>query len=481
MKRPSGFYSSLLLLVLLNAVIKPLWIFAIDRQVQNVVGIELYGTYFSLFNLSVVFSFLADWGFTSFFNRQLAARDKDVLDQPGNFLLLKLIFSVLYAGVVCLAAWFSGVERWDILIYVILIQVFASLFVFLRAIITAHQWFQADAWLSIMDKTLMIVFCGTLLYYPAIAGSITIERFLLLQVACLAVAAIAAFAYLVKKSVPFFIHKKWFPGKQVFRQVLPFGIIVLVMAVHAKIDAFLLERINTNGAYEAGIYATAYRLLDAANMLGYLVSAFTLPYIARRWSEQAEIGTVVLRFRHFSMMFSAGLIAIAVFLATWIQQLLYHHGDAYASEVLQWCIPSVVGYALVQVYGTALTATGRIVDFCYINLVAVGINLALNFLLIPAWGAKGCCIAALCSQLFAGIATMLYANQKLHTGLHFRSLLIYIFTGALLSAFFYTCRDWPIAKWLLIIVAMMITMGIMIATKLAGLSVVANYWRKQKQ
>ena len=48
MKGPSGFYSSLGLLVLLNAIIKPLWIFAIDRQVQNVVGTENYGVYFSL-------------------------------------------------------------------------------------------------------------------------------------------------------------------------------------------------------------------------------------------------------------------------------------------------------------------------------------------------------------------------------------------------------------------------------------------------
>ena len=41
------------------------------------------------------------------------------------------------------------------------------------------------------------------------------------------------------------------------------------------------------------------RLLDAANMCGYLVASFMLPYIARRWSSHTEINSVVLRCRHF--------------------------------------------------------------------------------------------------------------------------------------------------------------------------------------
>ena len=57
MKKPVRFYSSLGLLVLLNAIVKPFWIFAIDRQVQNVVGFEAYGVYFSLFNFQLFLVF----------------------------------------------------------------------------------------------------------------------------------------------------------------------------------------------------------------------------------------------------------------------------------------------------------------------------------------------------------------------------------------------------------------------------------------
>lgn len=479
MKGSPGFYSSLGLLLLLNVVIKPLWIFAIDRQVQNVVGVETYGAYFSLFNLSIVLSFLADLGFTNFFNRQLAAREKDTSDKPGNFLLLKLFLALLYAGVVFITALFSGIRQWDILVYVVLIQIFSSLFIFFRSIITAHQWFGTDAWLSVTDKGLMILFCGTLLYYPGFSDSMNIDRFLLLQVICLAIAVLAAVSFLLKQKVDFSISKKWLPEKKVFMQVLPFGLTVLFMSAHYRIDAFLLERIHINGAYEAGIYAAAYRLLDAANMGGYLVGSFMLPYIARRWSDKTEISTVVLQCRHLLLMSTVGIITTVVFLAPWIQRILYHHDDVYATEILQWCLPALAGYSLVQVYGTVLTATGRILDFCYINILAVVINVTLNLVLIPSLGAKGCCLAALCSQLFTGIVSMLYVKQKTQITPHFRSLLIYIFTGLLLAGFYYGFKNWPVGNISLIALAIMITIAVILTTRLVSFTALVSYWRKR--
>src|SRR3954471_9347927 len=96
----SKFYSSLLLLIILNAIIKPFWIFGIDRQVQNITGVPEYGTYFALLNLSIVFNFLLDWGLTNFINRELAAKKTDLQHQLGSFLFLKILFALIYIGVV---------------------------------------------------------------------------------------------------------------------------------------------------------------------------------------------------------------------------------------------------------------------------------------------------------------------------------------------------------------------------------------------
>jgi O-antigen/teichoic acid export membrane protein len=465
MKEPSRFYSSLGLLIILNVIVKPLWIFGIDRQVQNTVGMEVYGTYFSLFNLSVVFSFLLDWGLTTYFNRQLASQQENFIDHAGSFLLIKLLFAGIYTAIIFLAGWFAGIKQWNILLNVILIQIFTSLFVFFRGIITSQQWFRTDAWLSVLDKTLMIFLCGSLLYFPAVFGMMTIYKFLFTQVACTILAMLCALAILFRRGVGFGI-KNFFLNKQLFRAVIPFAIIMLLMSVHYRLDGFLLERIHPNGAYEAGVYAAAYRLLDASNMMGYLFVSFLLPYIAKQWSEQKDIEIVILENRHLLLMFSITIATVVLFLAPWIQHVLYHHNDVKASEVLQWCMPALVGYSLVNIYGTIMTATGKILTFCYITLISVIINITLNFFLISSLGAKGSCIAALVSQWFCGITAMLYIRQTTKIRIHFRSLLIYIFTAATLSLFLYWGNNMPISKWLLITAAGMITLLIMILTKL---------------
>ncbi len=457
MKESSRFYSSLGLLIILNVIIKPIWIFGIDRQVQNVVGTEVYGTYFSLLNFSIVFSFLLDWGLTNYFNRQLAINGESFTSKMGSFLFIKLLFVLLYTVVVVGAAFLSGVKQWDILLSVITIQILTSLFLFFRSIVTARQWFGKDAWLSVLDKGLMILLCGSFLYFPSAAGTMTIEKFLLIQIACTALAVIVVLIVLLKKGTKFSFGTNSLPNKDLFKSALPFGIIVLLMSVHYRLAGFLLERIHPNGAYEAGLYAGAYRLLDAANMIGYLLASFLLPFIARQWSLKKSVDDVVLSSRHLLLLFSLGVATTVVFLAPWIQQLLYHNTDASAIAVLQWCLPVLTAYSLVQVYGTVMTATGHIIPFGYIALLSVLLNIVLNLLLIPEWGAKGCCIAAIISQGFCGIAAMLYVHKKAGINIHLRSLLMYIFIAAVLCGFYYWCSSMAVSKWILIIVAGLIT------------------------
>jgi O-antigen/teichoic acid export membrane protein len=466
MKETSRFYSSLGLLILLNAVVKPVWIFGIDRQVQNEVGIAAYGEYFSIFNLSFILSFLLDWGLTNFFNRQLAAKDSSIINNAGSFIFIKLLFTLLYAAVIFSIAFFTGIDRLDIVLYVVLIQVLTSQVVFFRAIITSQQWFRTDAWLSVLDKGLMIFLCGFFLYFPALFGDISIERFLLSQVACTALAMIITLAILLARKFRFSFKKLW-PGRPVFKAAIPFAIVVLLMSFHSRIDGFLLERIS--GAEEAGKYAGAYRLLDAANMVGYLFASFLLPYIAGNLREGNKLTKVILNVRHVLFVFSITLSCIVVFLAPWIQKVLYHHTDTSSILVLQYCVPALIAYSLVQVYGAVMTAAGQVVAVTYITLASVAINVIMNILFIPSLGARGSCLAALISQAFCGLTMLLYARQKLNIPLDVRSGLIYIFIGGVVSGFLYLSSDWLISKWLIIMGAGIVALIMLWVTKLIDL------------
>lgn len=475
MKKPASFYSSLFWMIVLNVVIKPAWVFGIDRQVQNQVGTEEYGIYFSLFNLSVVFVFLLDWGLTIYFNRQLAIHG--TASSLASFLQLKLLFSLAYAVIVFWAAWITGVRRWNIVLYVILIQVLYSLLMFFRAALTARQFFSIDAWISVIDKSLMLIVAGILLYYPLFHGAMNIARFAWLQVVCLATANLVALFFLWKKDLLHYLRFSGFPGMKLFKQAIPFALVVLLMSLHARIDAFLLERINDDGAYEAGIYAGAYRLLDAANMVGTLATAFLLPYIAKRWSDKDDINEVVLTGRNFLLMFSIAVSVVVFFMGDWIQELLYHLRDPKAADVLKWCLPALIGYSLTQVYGTVLTATGHIRAFCTIVAIFALINITLNVILIPWIGAIGCCITALCTQIGGGLTIAWFASRKIGLVVNARAVFVYIFTALLLGSFLYGGTIWSLNKYFLIAFSIFVTVLIMHLSRMMDLT----KWMKAEQ
>ncbi len=406
------FFSSLFLLVLLNVLVKPVWIFGIDRQVQNIAGTVAYGQYFALFNLSFILNFFLDAGLTTAWN-QRAAQNREWLHQHyGTAASLKLLLGLLYGVLLLIAGLFTGTDHSDWLLILGLNQFLFSFLLFLRNTLTALQWFKTDAWVSVADKTLMLIACGAMLLFPALPGQLSITRFLITQTITVTAVIMVVMIILRYKA------KLIFPAgplinKQLLKDALPFGIIVLLMSMHNRADGYLLDRLHKNGAYEAGIYAGAYRLLDAAAMAGFLVTSFLLPFIARNRDDGGLIRKTVFRLSALILGFAATGVFTVLLFADHIQTLLYHHSDPYSAGVLRWCIASLIAYTAVQIYGTVLTALGHSRLFIQITLIAVCLNLLLNSLLIPFYGAQGAAATAFITQTLYGILLSIAAHKKM--------------------------------------------------------------------
>ena len=66
------FFINVLFLIFVNLLIKPFYIFGIDRTVQNTVAPGDYGIYFALFNFTFLFQIINDFGIQNFNNRNIA-------------------------------------------------------------------------------------------------------------------------------------------------------------------------------------------------------------------------------------------------------------------------------------------------------------------------------------------------------------------------------------------------------------------------
>jgi O-antigen/teichoic acid export membrane protein len=440
-------------LILLNFLVKPIWILLIDREVQNQLGHEVYGKYFSLFSLSIMLLFIADAGLSNLLNRQLASQGNlDVMP----FIRLKLLFTLFYILMILLVSFLSGIDTWEMLFYIMGIHLLTSYFIFIRSIITAQQLFTADAWFSVIDKILLIILAGSFIYWPGIFGSISIEKFLLAQLLSTFIAVLIAAGFLYSKST--MGAKASLNTIALIRSILPFAMIILLMGIHSRADAFILERIHVQGAYQAGVYALGFRLLDAANMVGYLAASFLVPFIARNRDDQALIEKTVISTRHVLVLMAMIIASFGLIFSSWIQQQLYHSDFSFHSDVIRYCLATLPAYFLIHIYGSLLTATARFRPFIIIMVFAVILNLVLNFILIPSYGALGSCISALVTQYCAGLSCFFVASGKLKIPFYKRSLTLYLLVFLVFTGLFYISRVAIINVWLILAFTVLFTL-----------------------
>jgi O-antigen/teichoic acid export membrane protein len=440
------FFKGLSWLIILNMLVKPIWLFFIDRQVQLLVGYQEYGRYFAILNLSYVLFFLSDIGISNMLNQRMANHLPLNLMQ---LLRIKVVLLVIYFIVFSFIGWLTKISQWNILFYVIAIQALTSLLIFFRNVITGNQYFGTDAWVSVMDKSLMIVLCGSILY-TSFFGGMSLLLFLRVQALCTLIAVLVSFLFIVRKRLVTVSGNENI--ETILKFVTPFAVITLLMSVHYRLDGFLLERIHLNGPMEAGIYASAYRLLDASNMVGYLASSFLVAFVARNLKEKDSLQDAIFNTRHLLMFCSLGVVSFVIMFAPWVEHALYHTDRDYNCRVIQLCMASYPAYCLVHIYGSVLTGSARFREFISILIVSVLLNIILNIVFIPRMGALGCCLAALASQYFCGVAVMIATNRSLQISYQAKSIAIYLSFAALLILFFYLTRN-AINVWIILSIA----------------------------
>jgi O-antigen/teichoic acid export membrane protein len=433
----ANFLSGLSWLVLLNILIKPVWLLGVDRQVQNIVGHETYGQYFSILSLSIILSFVADLGITNMVNRQLALGEGINIKK---FIFSKGFLAILYVILVFLVAVISGITNFSLLILIVLIQILTSFLLFFRSIITANQFFKTDAWISIVDKLLMIVILLPVLYLFPVA--IDLLDFLKLQLITILITIIIAikFSYKIQSS------RISVNNNFNINRTLPFIFIILLMSILYRIGGFLLERLHVNGAYEAGIYASAFRITDAGNMVGYLVASFLVPFAARNLKQTSLLGTTVLQLRWNLMLLGGFAVVFTIIYSKELVRLLYNYEEPFQSQVLILSVWSLPALYFIHIYSSLLTAKGSFNSLILIIAGGVVLNVLMNIVLIPAYGARACGWAALGSLSFSAIACYFIATYKLKLALAISSIVVavLIISGLYFLFYFLKWQQWSL-------------------------------------
>jgi O-antigen/teichoic acid export membrane protein len=436
------FLANLGFLLLLNLIIKPVWIFGIDLNVQNTVGAESYGFYFTLFNFSFLFNILFDFGITNFNNRNIAQNNQLLNKHFSSILILKIILGLVYFVITFFAAiiWgFQGKEL-TMLLFLGINQFLISFILYLRSNVSALLLFKTDSILSVLDRIVMIAICSVLLWGGITKSPFRIEWFVYSQTIAYIITFIIAFIIVLKKAnfkklnwnYPFFLV--------LLKQSLPYAVLVLLMTFYNKFDTVMLVRLieGPEGKIQSGIYAHSYRLLDAANNIAFLFSMLLLPLFAKLIKTKVKVENLVRL--SFSILFVLSVtISAAAFAYDYeVINLLYDHNIIESARLFPVLMGCFIAISTTYVFGTLLTANGNLRQLNYLAFCGMILNLFLNLVLIPRHGAYGSAWASLVTQSLMAVLQVILCIVYFKFAIKYRFLvkLILFAAGVFLSAHF---------------------------------------------
>nr|WP_319270973.1 oligosaccharide flippase family protein [uncultured Draconibacterium sp.] len=407
------FVTNLILLLFLNLLIKPFWLFGIDRTVQNTVGDESFGMYFALFNFSMLLNILLDVGITNFNNRNIAQHNFLLPKHLSNIVGLKFVLAIVYAVFSLIIAAIIGYSKiqFHLLFFLILNQFLISFTLYLRSNISALHLFRTDSVISVLDRSFMIAICSLLLFTNVIPIQFTIEWFIYAQTISYALTTLITFAIVLKESGSIKIRFNFSFFWVFLRKSYPYALLILLMSFYNRIDSVMLERLLPDpvGKEQAGIYAKAFRLLDAVSMFGVLFAGLLLPIFAKMIKQKEKVGSMV-KLSYTLLIVPAIIIAVSsLFYNKEIMGVLYTSNIEHSSGILGILMTGFIGIATTYIFGTLLTANGSMKQLNIMAFCGMVLNVLLNLLLIPRYMAFGSAFASLSTQLFAGFTQLILA------------------------------------------------------------------------
>jgi len=496
MHQQRKFITNLFILLFLNLLIKPFWILGIDRSVQNTVGAEHFGFYFAIFNLTFIFNILLDLGITNFNNKNIAQNHHLLNKHFSSLLILKFLLAIVYCVITISAGLIIGYNHQQMMMLLVLCfnQFLISFILYLRSNISGLHFFKTDSVISVLDRVIMIIICGALLWGNIFHQPFRIEWFIFAQTASYIITALVALLIVIKKAQFNKLNWNRIFFFMIIKKSFPFAVLVLLMTFYNRIDSVMIERLLPGkiGDQQAGLYASAFRLLDASSMIAYLFAVILLPLFARmlKFKESIEHLTRL----SFTILF---VLSITVAMGSFfyrheIMTLLYpqHLEETLALYNLRLAETSwifgilMIGFIPISttyVFGTLLTANGNLK---YLNIVAFSgmvMNLVLNFILIPRYYSTGSAYASVTTQLIMAFIQVLLVIRifKFHFNPKYLLMLVIFVSAVTLSGLMSRILpfDWKICLLLMFLFSF-ITAGL---TKLLNVRSLFVILRKEQR
>lgn len=416
MSTNKSFVSNQIFLQVLNWLIKPIWIFLIDREVQNLLGEEVYGNYFFYLNTSLILMLLLDFGMHNFNAKEVGFNKRFLKIGTPGLAWLKLIMSLLYF----LLLYFLGLNSF-LLLAIGLNQVLSSWILFYRTSLSGLHLFRFDAIFSVLDRLLAVLLLSLFLFSSSLRPFFTIQTFVYLQTIAFVISLCILLIVSKQKDALYIIQKPSLVKlKKLFISNLPFAMLTLLMTLYMRFDAIYINIFSESPDMQTGLYAQGFRMLEALSMYAMMFTGMLLPLFSRQISQQVDstrLFNLVLKLVWIPAIF---MTALAVYKSKEVMELLYTYRDSnnldQASETFKVLMFAFIPMSGSLVLGSYLTAASKLKQLIWASLFAFITLSIVSLVLISRLGSLGAAYGVFSAQMVVFICFVYiyiqYANKK---------------------------------------------------------------------
>jgi len=238
------------------------------------------------------------------------------------------------------------------------------------------------------DRTIAVITFNSLIWTLAVIGVAVLDAGLVAFAAAMLVTTVITTlvqTVWVVRSVGVAFDGLRRHGPDLLRVGVVVGVGAALTFAYARIDQLLV--LHYNGERAAGLYGTAYLLLDRIQVIPGAVMATAFPVLSAAWPDRPQ-RTRDLTQQVFEVMALIGVPALAFTIVASRPALVLVFGDDFgpAAAVLPILMLAFVSTCFGYLLGFLSLVVDRQRTFLWISLAALALNLIANAILLPRYG-----------------------------------------------------------------------------------------------
>ncbi len=391
-----------------------------DRAIRMVVGVVMAGltarylgaeVYGWLNYAGAVAAFgvaVAQLGFDGIAVRELVKQPAQAAVIMGTVLVYRWVTGLVLAlGLAASAGWLGEGES----VQTALIRIFA-LSALAPALGVPLFWFQAQTRSRIaVFWNLVACVASAVLRWWLIAAKAPVEA--LAWASLLEMAAgglLTGWAMFSKGGRVHFTHS-FAMGRKILAESWPLLVGALAATVYMKTDLIMLKWLADDAA--VGLYSAASRLSEIAYAIPYLAGASYMAKLTAEAVHPRNFSRVIERYFRVSAGWGYLLAIAGIILAPWLLKVIFGEAFAAAGTIARIHLVTVLFVCVSVARGRVLIINGWTKFAMCTALGGGALNVVLNLVFIPLWGAEGAAAATVLSHALAAVgSTLLYAPAR---------------------------------------------------------------------